>query len=431
MFSSRIGRLVVFLFVFTTCAGATQAQDYYPPPDSQGGWRTLQDPAQIRKLTGIDVARLDDAFQYTETTSAHGGLLVVRHGYLVYEKYFGKGSREANPDMASITKAFTSIAVGIMLKEKHDQIPDGLETKIFTEKYLPEAFPLNDPRKADIKLGNILTMTSCMQDGAAGTGIVHGEVVKPPQGPPVDRTLDQDQSALRTALWCNPGEGYMYSSQSPHVASIVLRHIVGMEMQNYIDEKLAKPMGFGRWGYAMHVEGISTYTPDKTLPHTPGGVGIAVHSTDALRFGYLLLHKGRWGKQQLVPSDYIDLASHPSPYNPHSPFSLQFEVNADGHVFGAPRDAFFKSGAGGYAIYVIPSLDMVVYKMASFGSQNDGYQPEDTGLPLTYTPDHSRDTWTFPVFDQFRDGRIDGDAGTRRTLEMVIAAVMDGDGKTN
>ena len=106
-------------------------------------------------------------------------------------------------------------------------------------------------------------------------------------------------------------------------------------------------------------------------------------------------------------------------------------MNADGHVFGAPRDAFFKSGAGGYAIYVIPSLDMVVYKMASFGSQNDGYQPEDTGLPLTYTPDHSRDTWTFPPFDQFRDGRIDGDAGTRRTLEMVIAAVMDGDGKTN
>ena len=42
-----------------------------------------------------------------------------------------------------------------MLKEKHDQIPDGLETKVFTEKYLPEAFPLSDPRKAEIKLGHL------------------------------------------------------------------------------------------------------------------------------------------------------------------------------------------------------------------------------------------------------------------------------------
>ena len=59
--------------------------------------------------------------------------------------------------MASVGKAYTSIACGIMLKEKHDQIPEGLETKVFTEKYLPEAFPLNDPRKADIKLGHLLT----------------------------------------------------------------------------------------------------------------------------------------------------------------------------------------------------------------------------------------------------------------------------------
>ena len=40
-----------------------------------------------------------------------------------------------------------------MLHEFHDKIPDGLDTKVFTEKYLPEAFPLDDPRKAQITLG--------------------------------------------------------------------------------------------------------------------------------------------------------------------------------------------------------------------------------------------------------------------------------------
>src|SRR5438034_8749605 len=43
---------------------------------------------------------------------------LFRSGYLVYEKYFGKGNREAHPDMASIGKAFTSISCGILLEEK-------------------------------------------------------------------------------------------------------------------------------------------------------------------------------------------------------------------------------------------------------------------------------------------------------------------------
>src|ERR1700730_806198 len=141
------------------CAWILHAADeYFPPPDGQGGWRTAADAAQVRKLAGIDPHKLDQAFDYAQRTSQHGGLLVVRHGWLVYEKYYGKGNREANPAMASCGKAYTSIACGIMLKEKHERIPEGLEQKVFTEKYLPEAFPLSDSSKADIKLGQLLSM---------------------------------------------------------------------------------------------------------------------------------------------------------------------------------------------------------------------------------------------------------------------------------
>ena len=104
------------------------------------------------------------------------------------------------------------------------------------------------------------------------------------------------------------------------------------------------------------------------------------------------------------------------------PFSLQFEVNTDGHVAGAPRDAFFKSGAGGFGLYVIPSLDMVIYKMSSLDQET--YDPAATGLPLTYTPDTSRDAWKPHPFNQFVDGPISGDVGVRRTLEMVVAGVV-------
>lgn len=98
-----------------------------------------------------------------------------------------------------------------------------------------------------------------------------------------------------------------------------------------------------------------------------------------------------------------------------------FEVNADGHVAGAPADAFFKSGAGGFGIMIVPSLDLVIYKMAGSDSQ---YDPALTGLPQNYPYDGSRDNWKPPTKSQFNDGTIGVDDGVRRVLEMVSAAVI-------
>jgi CubicO group peptidase (beta-lactamase class C family) len=410
--SRRVSLLLVAVLVCVVAAA--ERDNYFPPSDKDGGWRTLADAAKVRKLAGMDVVRLDQAFEFEKETSQHGGLVVVRHGYLVYEKYFGKANREAHPDMASIGKAFTSVASGIMLNEKHSQIPDGLETKVFTEKYLPQAFPLSDPGKAEIKLGQLLSMSSGMHGEGGNPGIVNGVNRKLDALPRPDAPLDQDQSALQTPLWTTPGGGYSYASGSPHVASMVLRNLTGMEMQQYIQEKLAGPMGFGPWGYALHRNG-------STLPHTPGGGSIALRATDAVRLPYLLLHQGRWGSRQLAPAEYVALCGKPSPYNPHSPMGFMFEVNADGHVFGAPRDAFFKSGAGGSGIYIVPSLDLVLYKMSATDAQ---LNPELTGLPVTYTVDHSRDDWKPLPHDQFHDGPVGGDDGVRRLLEMVVAAVI-------
>lgn len=393
---------------------AAKPDDYFPPPDSQGGWRTLKDAASIRKLAGMDLARLEQAYTFTEQCSQNGGLLVVRHGYLVFEKYFGRAFRDANPDMASTGKAYTSIACGIMLQEFHDRIPDGLDQKVFTMQYLPEAFPLDDPRKANITLGQLLCMSGGYHGEGGSPGVVNGQVV-PLQPVPGQDIRNLDLSSLRTPLWTDPGAGYSYSSPEPHIASIVLRHVTGMELQDYIDTRLAKPMGWGPWAYCLH-------RGDYLMPHANGAGSIAVHATDALRFGYCLLHKGRWGNKQLVPADYIAKCNQPLPYNPHTPFSLMFENNADGHVIGAPRDAYYKSGAGGFGIFIVPSLDIVIYKL---GGNNGQYDPALTGLPQHHDYDGSRDNWKPIPRTPFNEGSMGGDDGLRRVLEMVSAAVVN------
>src|SRR5437870_945333 len=300
--------LIRSLALALTLTAFTRAADYFPPPDSEGGWRTLHETKEIREKAGLDLSRLEDAYKICERSTPNGGLLVVRHGWLVFEKYFGRASRNANPDMASTGKAYTSIACGIMLNEFRDKIPQGLDTKVFTEKFLPESFPLDDPRKADITLGQLLCMSAgYWGEGQTPSGIVMGKQ-SPLQPKPGQNIRDLDMSSLRVPLWTNPGDGYSYSSPAPHIASIVLRHVTGMELQDYIDQRLAKPMGWGAWGYCLH-------RGDFTMPHANGAGSIAVHATDALRFGFCLLNHGRWGDHQLVPAEYIAKYNKPSPYN--------------------------------------------------------------------------------------------------------------------
>ena len=404
------------LVVGLSIAFAAQAEDYFPKPDTAGGWRTLKDAAAVRKTAGMDLAKLDQAFEYASRSSQHGGLLVVRHGWLVYERYYGRGHREANPASASVGKAYVSIASGMMLAERKAAIPDGLDTKVFTARYLPEAMPLDDPAKVDITLGQLLSMSAGLHGEGGNPGFVDGlPSVKLTPIPRSEIPLGQDMAALRTPLWTKPGGGYSYASNSPHVASMVLRNITGMELHDYLDARLGKVLGWGPWAWARR-------RGDTVLPHTPGGGDIALRSTDHLRFAYALLKKGRWQNQQVIPADYIELCGKPTTWNTHAPMSLMFEINADGHAAGAPKDAFFKSGGGGFGVIVIPSLDMVIYKMAGDDAQ---YNPARTGLKQDYPYDGSRDGWKPATRSQFSDGPIGTDDGVRRVLEMVAAAVID------
>eukprot|EP01046_Picozoa_sp_COSAG06_P048638 COSAG06_NODE_7311_length_2550_cov_1.686659_2_plen_321_part_00 len=270
----------------------------FPPPDAEGGWPTTTGAAETRTAAGLDLQRLEEAFEYCRRSTPHGGLAVVRHGQLAFEGYFGRAHRDANPDMASTGKAFCSVACGIMLDEHKDKLPHGLDTKVFTEEFLPAAaFPLDDERKADISLGQLLCMTAGMHGEGMSPGVVRGQVhplkavaVSTFQ-PAVDakfgfkrggnlQDISQlDMSSITAPLWIEPGGGYSYSSPSPHVASVVLRKVTGVDLKDYIDEKLAQPMGWGAWDYCHRWD----------VPSNGAG-SIALHATDALRFGYCLLH---------------------------------------------------------------------------------------------------------------------------------------------
>ena len=187
-------------------------------------------------------------------------------------------------------------------------------------------------------------------------------------------------------------------------------------MQDYIDQKLAKPMGWGPWGYA-HIIAAATLAAYAGRRRHRG----AFHRCAALRVP-AAASAAVGERQQLVPAEYVAMCGRPSPYQKHAPFSLMFEVNADHHVAGAPARRVFQVGRRRVRHHVIPSLDMVIYKMAGSDSQ---YDPALTGIPQNYKYDGSRDNWKPAAKSQFSDGPIGTDDGVRRVLEMVAAAVVE------
>ncbi len=209
-------------------------------------------------------------------------------------------------------------------------------------------------------------------------------------------------------LWCQPGGGYSYATASIHIASIMVRHVSGMELQEYLQKHLASGLEWGAWGYG--------YKNQPRVNHTPGGGGIALRATDMLRFGYLLLHNGKWKTRQLIPEWYVRHSATASPYNPHYPYSLQFNVNTSGEVPGLPVDAFWKSGSGNHCLYVVPSLNLVVWKL---GGRDSQYETADTGLtvhPEALKAREERSTWsTSAGYDE----------SIHKTLEMVINSLID------
>jgi len=395
----------------------TDETRYFPPPDSQGGWRTLEDREEIRRRVGIDSEKIDEAFTLIQGETKHGGLLVVRHGWLVYERYFGAGHRDATPNLASCGKSFTSIAMGMLMNERPELFPHGLDQKVFTEDYFPAAtFPLSDPRKAEIKLGQLLAFTAGIR-GNNPCSVNEEELQIDPPGPDGwQATIDEvafglrdlgegDQRFSTSTLWCAPGEGYSYATSSIHLASVIVRHVSGMELQDYLQSRLAAPLGWGEWGYA--------YLGGR-LQHTPGGGGIALRATDMLRFLYLILNEGRWNERQIIPAEYVRHCSRTSPYNPHYPYSLQFNVNTTGQYPEVPRDAYWKTGSGGHVLYIVPSLDLVAWKL---GGRDDQYSASNTGRELP--PDaaasaNSRDGWR-PTVEKMD--------GVRKTLALIVESL--------
>ena len=72
------------------------APDYFPPPDSSGGWRAATNAALAHEHAAMDLPRLEQAWEFTQRCTQNAGLVVVRNGWLVFEKYVGRARAQSD-----------------------------------------------------------------------------------------------------------------------------------------------------------------------------------------------------------------------------------------------------------------------------------------------------------------------------------------------
>src|SRR5262249_29960173 len=125
--SSLTGLLLIFsAAVFADESKTAPLSDYFPPPESKGGWRSLLpangDPdadqkAKIRALAGVNWDKLKEAADLNLTAEGASALLVIRRGHVVGEWY---KDCEKNQDfnIFSCSKSYTSAAFGILLADR-------------------------------------------------------------------------------------------------------------------------------------------------------------------------------------------------------------------------------------------------------------------------------------------------------------------------
>jgi CubicO group peptidase (beta-lactamase class C family) len=160
-------------------------------------------------------------------------VLVVRHGYLVYERYWHGDTATTGQEVASMTKSLTSTLVGIALATRDLRSLDQTVGELLG-RHLP---PGADPRLVKVTVAQLLTMTS----GLARDG----------QGPGGDPRLIEQMVASRDwvrhilsrRLATAPGTRYAYSHAGPHLLSAIVADASDQSTLAFARANLFDPLG--------------------------------------------------------------------------------------------------------------------------------------------------------------------------------------------
>lgn len=257
-------------------------------------------------------------------------LMVLRHGRVVAEGWWSPYKPELPHSMFSLSKSFTSTAIGLAISEGKLSLDDKVAA------FFPELVK-ESPSPAYLEQMTVHHLLSM------STG--HSR-----------ETLDQEsrkrsdwaKTFFQAEIEYEPGTRFVYNSGATYMLSVILQTVTGSRLLDYLQPRLFKPLGFTGVKWEVSPDGYNT-----------GGWGLSIITEDIAKFGQLYLQGGIWQGQQLVPEEWIRLATSKqieSGEDPDSHWSQGY-----GYQFWRCKDGAYRAdGALGQFCVVMPREDAVV-----------------------------------------------------------------------
>ncbi|MBO7120730.1 MAG: serine hydrolase [Bacteroidaceae bacterium] len=271
-------------------------------------------------------------------------VMVLQHGKVLYEKWLNGGEQNKPHILNSVSKTFTSAAVGLAIGEGLLSLDDKLIS--FFPDELPDS-PSDNLRKVTIR--NLLTM-NCGHDTEP----------RRKEGDTWTKTF------LSWPVEHEPGTYFCYNSMGTYMLSAIVQKVTGQKVVDYLQPRLFDPLGIDAPHWDESPQGINC-----------GGWGLYLKTEDLAKMGQLILQKGKWKGKQVLPKDYaIEMTLKQVPCQPagmradkvaESKLTIENSDWVQGYGYQMWRcrhNAFRADGAGGQYIIIIPEKDAVVINTA-------------------------------------------------------------------
>ena len=260
-------------------------------------------------------------------------LMILRHGHVVAEGWWAPYTADRPHLLYSLTKSFTSIAVGLAITDGLLSLDD------LVVDVLPEHVPVDvSAQGRRINVHHLLSMTT----GHATDSLDEAWRLEPG---------DLVKGFLRVPFTRPEGTHHAYDNSTTYVLARMVERVTARDLPGFLDERVFHPMGIDDADWDRVGNGTSF-----------GFHGLHLTTEAIAAFGELLLRGGRWGDHQLVSRDWVELATRQHVATQHEEGSVE---GADawcgyGYQFWMSRHGYRGHGAYGQRCVVVPSHDLVV-----------------------------------------------------------------------
>ncbi len=267
--------------------------------------------------------------------------ILLRHGYVIAEGWWEPYKSDAPHMLFSLSKSFTSTAIGFAVQEGLLSVEDTVIS------YFKEECPEPEPNLSKMRIKHLLSMNT-------------GHIVDTTDFFFSREDGNWAKAFLEVPVEKEPGTHFLYNTGATYMLSVILQRLAGEKLIDYLQSRLFEPLNISGAAWDTCPMGYNT-----------GGFGLRVKTEDIAKFGQFYLDKGKVKDKQLLGEEWINEAT-----------SIQSDnsVNGSGdwgqgygyQFWRCRHKAYRGDGAFGQYCIIMPDQDAV---LAITGGMKDLQKP--------------------------------------------------------